>query len=118
METTEKVKSFIKQTIATFKGETDKAVAERNFRKATAALEGQIAALKSKEVEVEEEMNTAKESLNKALYPSDAIDKAQEYINSIRSSQETVNQKEKELKDVQESAKFYKQLLEDFNKEE
>ena len=58
-----KVKSYIKETLARLSGNTDKAIAERNYRFSTSALELKISEEKHKLNKLQREVEKAKEAL-------------------------------------------------------
>lgn len=67
MKTNTKIKSFIKQFIASVQGDSAKASAQRNFRLANSAYEIQIALVKGEIVRLEAAVLIAEENDKKAL---------------------------------------------------
>lgn len=113
----EKQKSFIRQTIAMFKGESDKALAEKNYRTARAAVAVQIAGLEAKLVNQEEKVALAEESVNKATYPTDRINDGEAYIRNIASAEEALELAKEELERIQVSMDKHRNRLKEFDKE-
>jgi DNA repair exonuclease SbcCD ATPase subunit len=64
--TTRKVKSFVKQFIATVQGDDVKAQAEKVYRQAESALKTQIASLEGDTISYEDKVEEAKENLSNA----------------------------------------------------
>jgi prefoldin subunit 5 len=111
------IKSYIKETLARLTGDKDKVIAEKNFRKNTSAVEGQIARLKSDLVNAEDELDTAQESLKTAKYPTTLSVGGASYIQSVVSAKETVERKQQIVDQINESIKYYQALLAEFNTE-
>lgn len=114
METT-KINSYVKEVMARIKGDDDKVTAERNYRKATSAVTGQLASLASKKVDAQIKVEEAKEKLQNAKYPTTVIGDISDYIRSIASKQEKLDSAEEELADVESSLKFFEELNTEFN---
>ena len=111
-------KSYVEEVIARLEGNSDKAVAARNFRKANSAVKGQLAALEATRVDEEVALEDAQEALGNAKYPTTPIGDNQAYIQGISSAQLVVDQKEADLKTTDESIKYFKGLQEDFSKKD
>lgn len=105
---------FVAEVVARLKGDDAKAVAEKNARKAMSAVEGQLAALKAKEVDLENTVEDAQENLGNAKFPTVMIDNNQAYIKNIQKAQETLDQAEQELADVKSSITYFNELLKSF----
>lgn len=105
---------FVAEVVARLKGDDAKAVAEKNARKAMSAVEGQLAALKAKEVDLENTVEDAQENLGNAKFPTVMIDNNQAYIRNIQKAQETFDQAEQELADVKRSIEYFNELLKSF----
>lgn len=110
-----KVTSFVKEVLARINGDTDKAIAEKNYRKADAAVRGQISSLESRKVDAEIAVETAKEELADAKYPTNLIGDNSDYIRNIVRKQERVDEAQAELEDVNESLDYFKALNKEFN---
>lgn len=111
------VKSFLKETLARITGDKDTVVAEKNFRKCTAAIKGQLSALESQLVNVEDDLDTANERLNTVKYPTTLTSGGEDYIEQLVSAQESVEYQEDRLKDIKASIEFFKKTLEEYNTE-
>lgn len=105
---------FVAEVVARLKGDDAKAIAEKNARKAMSAVEGQLAALKAKEVDLENTVEDAQENLGNAKFPTVMIDNNQAYIRNIQKAQETFDQAEQELADVKRSITYFNELLKSF----
>jgi hypothetical protein len=105
---------FAKEVLARLKGDDAKAIAEKNARKAMSAVEGQLAALKAKEVDLENTLEDAQENLANAKYPTDMITDNQNYIRNIKKAQEMLDNAEQDLKDVKDSINYFDNLLKSF----
>lgn len=103
------VKSFVKQVIAKLKGDDAEVVAQKNFRKASAAVKGQIAALEARKVDDEMAVENAKEAFNDALYPTVVTD-AQVYTSNLVKAKKVVEQAEEQLKATEDSIAFFTEL--------
>ena len=110
-------KSFVKEVLARFKGDTDKVVAEKNYRKASAGISGQIAALNAKLVEEEGRVEDAKEALEAVKYPTDLITDVSSYVKNIKDKQEAYDKAKGNLEGVQETLTSYKDLMAGFDQE-
>lgn len=111
------VKSYIKETLARLTGDQDTVIAEKNFRKNSAAVRGQIAALEAQLVNAEDGLDTAKEALMTTKYPTTLSTGGQSYISAIARANEAVELKQAEVDQIKASIKFNQDLLEEFNKE-
>lgn len=112
-----KTKSFVKEVLARMKGDSVTATAEKNYRKATAAINGQIASLQSKLIQEESRVEEAQEALDNAKYPSEAITSDENYVKGIKDKQEAFNTAKENLDNVTESLKYYQDLLKGFDAE-
>lgn len=112
------VKSYVKQVLAKLTGDQNQVVAEKNYRKAVAAVKGQIAALEAKIVEDEGNLEDAKEALANAKYPTEEIKGgSSSFISNIVRHQENVNSAQYMLDQTQKSLDFNKALLVEFEAE-
>lgn len=108
----ETVSNFVSIVLAKLTGDKAKEIALRNEKKARAALRGQISALESEQVNLDEKLEDAREAFNNALYPAAPIESSEAYIESIVRAQENVDCAEENLADNINSIEFYKSLLE------
>lgn len=112
-----KIKSYLKETLARITGDKDEVIAQRNYRKASASIKGQLAALESKLVNDEEAVQEANEALNKAMYPTELITDQQEYASNLAYHNESVQDAQDQLETTKASIEFYKKVLVDFEEE-
>jgi hypothetical protein len=112
-----KVTNFMKQTLAILKGDDAGVISAKNERKANSALNGQIAALKAKEVDLESNVEDAKETLKLAKFPKDVITNNTFYIDNIKSANSKLEDAVFELEECKDSIKFYESIKEEFEKE-
>ena len=112
-----KIKSYVKQALHFLAGETDKVVAEQNFRSADAAVNGQVFALKSEEVQKEQALANAAKNLDEAKYPQFAIKNTSTYLASIVSAKRNLDEAQAQLDEVKESIVFFQGLSAEFNTE-
>jgi hypothetical protein len=110
MNTSTKINSFVSEVIARLKGDSPKAVAEKNFRMADSAINSQIATLKAKTVKDENMLEDAKEALKNAKYPTDPIRDTEEYIRNIVTAQEAVDKAQKEADATIKSIKYFEEM--------
>ena len=113
MTTTRKVTNFMREVMARMKGDTPKAVAEKNYRTADAALTCQIAVLKGKQVKDENAVEDAKEALKNAQYPTDPISDTEQYIENIQKKQVNVDSAQKTLNDTNHSIAYFSKMKEE-----
>lgn len=109
------VKSFVKQVLAQLQGNEDQVVAEKNYRKATSAVKGQISSLESKQVDAEIALDEAKEALHSAKYPTKLIKDTSDYVRNVAKKQEAVDSAQEELESINESLKFFTKLNKEFD---
>lgn len=105
---------FMKQVVAKLKGDDAEAKAAKISRKGLSAVEGQIAALNSKKVDCEGEVEDATEALDAAKFPTEMITDNMTYIKGIKSAQERLDSKKAELDGVNDSLKYFGDLLASF----
>lgn len=105
---------FVKAVVARIKGDDAEVKATKIARKAISAVEAQIAGLNAKLVDAEGELDTAKEALADAMYPSEMITDGKAYCDRIVRAQENVQAKETTLESIQHSIEVFKELLESF----
>jgi len=112
-----KVKSFFKETIARITGDTNEVIAQQNYRKAVAAVKGQLASLESDKVNAEENLENAKEALQGAKYPDSKISNTDFYLSNIHEASDEVECAQSALDSIQASIKFNEALLAEFETE-
>lgn len=105
---------FIKEVAARIKGDDAEAQAAKISRKALSAVEGQIAALKAKEVDLENSLEDAVDALNNAKFPIVVFTNNQNYINNIKTAQNNFDTAKEELESVRESITYFNSLLDSF----
>lgn len=112
-----KMNSYLRETIALFKGDTDKVLAEKNYRVATSALDIQIAGCKAELLKREGQLDSAKDALKAAKFPTERISDTTKYLNTIRIAQDEVDTCEDGMKEIEESIQYWESLKEEFSKE-
>lgn len=105
---------FIKQVVARLKGDDAEVQAAKISRKVLSAVDGQLAALRAKEVDMENALEDAKEALDNAKYPTVVFTNNQNYIQNIQSAQTNYDRAEEELTSVKESITYFENLLNSF----
>lgn len=115
VETTiKKGASFAKQVLAKLKGDDAAALSEKIARKAISAVEGQLAALRAKEVDLENNVEDANEALESAKYPTTVFTNNQRYIENIQYAQKACDSAQEDLDAVKESISYFETLLASF----
>lgn len=109
-----KGKLFIREVIARLKGDDAEVLASKIARKALVALESQIAALRSKEVDLESAVEDKQEALANAKFPTEQITNSQVYVQGISNAQNRLDSAKQDLEDVKESIKYFEGLLNEF----
>ena len=112
-----KVKSYVKEVLARITGDEKAVIAEKNYRKASAAAKGQIASLEAKLVGAEDQLDNANEALVVAKYPTTSIGEGKNYIQGIIDAQASVDNAQKNVDDIKASIKFNQGLLAEFDAE-
>lgn len=105
---------FIKQVVAKLKGDGVDELAAKIARKALSAVDSQLAALKSREVDLENTLEDAVELLDGAKFPIIMITDSQLYIRNIQRAQEAKTKAEEDLADVKTSIVYFEELLASF----
>ena len=108
---------FVNKVLERNSSTSGETIANRNYRKATAAIKGQISALEASIVEAEESVATAVEDLENAKYPSGPISDTRDYLRRVVAADENVETRKQELKSLNDSLEFYSSLLEEFTGE-
>lgn len=109
--TVKKGKHFVSEVLARLEGDADKVVAAKNARLAIAALTAQTAALTGSIVKQEMTVESAKEKLGDAQYPTVVIEDAQRYCDNISYYQNKLNEEEDALEDLKSSQESFETLL-------
>lgn len=105
---------FIKEVVSRLKGDDSEALASKIARKALSAVEGQLAALKAKQVDLENSLEDAQEALNNAKYPTEIFTSNQNYIENIKRAQERYDAAFDELESCKDSINYFNDLLNSF----
>jgi len=105
---------FIKEVLARLTGDGTEALAAKISRKAVSAIEGQLASLNSKKVDLENTLEEAEENLEAAKYPVTIISQNETYISNILTAQRKVNEAKANLEATVEAAKYFEELLASF----
>lgn len=111
-----KTSAFQKEILKRLEGKTKADVGSNIERLAKAHVSGQIHALEGSIVQKEMAVETAKEKLNDAKYPTnvDAMTDANAYINGIVNADKAVKKAEKELEGTKELLATLKDMLASF----
>jgi hypothetical protein len=110
-------KSFLKEVIARVKGDQAEVVAQKNYRKATSAINSQLATLKAKEVDDEAAVDQAKENLDNAKFPTTLISDNKYYVGDIKKQFDALEQAKETLTATRDSIKYFESLLVEFDVE-
>lgn len=111
------MKSYVKETLARLTGDNNEVVAQKNYRKASSILNGQIAALKAKQVDSEGVLEEAQENLKAAKFPSELITRGESYIEQLNYAKERVKDAQQDLDDVKASITEAETTLAEFEAE-
>lgn len=109
-----KGKLLVQEIIARLKGDGAEALAAKISRKAVSAVEGQLAALNSKKVDLENSVEEAVETLNSAKFPTSVFSSNQSYVDAILRAQKGVDEAKAELESVNTAIKYFTDLLASF----
>lgn len=99
------------KVLAFITGDKDAILAARNEKLAKASINGQISALESEKINAEIAVDSAKENLEKAIYPSVLIANQEGYYKNIIGSQEALLEAQEKLDSINKSIDFAKELL-------
>jgi hypothetical protein len=92
------INSFIKQFVAILKGDDAEVTAQKNFRKAHAAIKTQISSKTADTVDLEDKLETAKENLRLAyLNNGKDITDRNEYVRNLFKAKNNLNEAEDTL---------------------
>ena len=111
-ENMNEISKFAARVLAFITGDKDAILAARNEKLAKASINGQISALESSKINAEIALDTAKENLEKAIYPSVLIANQEGYYNNVIGAQEAFLDAEEALASINKSIAFAKGLLE------
>lgn len=109
-----KLSNFAKEVMSRLKGDENGVIAAKNERKATSAINGQLAALKAKQVDDENAVEEAKETLSNAKYPTTLITDNKNYLQNIKYAQEAFDNATETLKQTNDSIAYFEALLKEF----
>ena len=105
------VSNFIKEVTARLKGDEAGVIAAKVERKALSAINGQLAALKAKQVDDETAVEDAQEALNNAIFPTAVFSDNRWYVTSIQNAQDRLESAQADLVATMESIAFFEGLL-------
>ena len=105
------VSNFIKEVTARLKGDEAGVIAAKVERKALSAINGQLAALKAKQVDDETAVEDAQEALNNAIFPTAVFSDNRWYVTSIQNAQDRLESAQLNLEATKESIAFFEDLL-------
>ena len=106
-----KTELFAKEVLAKLKGDGNEALANKIARKAISAFEGQIAALKAKEVDDENTVEDAQEAFANAIYPTSMFSDNKSYCQNIVFHQQLLDAANDILQQTKDSITFFEGLL-------
>lgn len=109
-----KGKLFLKEVVSRLKGDDAEAKGAKIARKAVSALEGQIASLNSKKVDLENNLEDAQEALSNATYPTEVFTNNQTYVQGILNAQQSVDQAKENLESTEKAITYFTSLLAKF----
>jgi len=112
-----KVTNFVKQTLAMITGDEKTVISTKNERKSNSAINGQLAALKSKLVDDESALEDAEELLKNAKFPSSLITDNPCYIESIKRANSRVQSAKNTIADTKYSIEFFESILAEYNEQ-
>lgn len=117
MKMSKKIANFAKELKARLSQDSDGVIVAKNQRKADSAINGQIAALKSKAVDLEATVEDRTEELQKAKYPTTLITDNQSFVQGIVNATSRLDNAKAALADVNKSIEFFTQLQKENNEE-
>lgn len=106
------ITSYGKEILARLKGDENQAIAAINERKARSAFKGQVSALESKIVDLEDVVTEKKEALENAIYPVTKITNNQNFIDAVMAAKNALVEAEEDLEDAKEALAFFQDLAE------
>jgi len=117
MNATATITNFVKQVKAQLTGDQNEVVALKNARKADSAVNGQLAALKSRLVDLEGTLEDKQEALHLVKFPKDLITNNQSFIRNIQEAQEALDDALTALLDVKDSIEYFENLATEYSQE-
>jgi len=111
------MKSYLKQAVAYIKGDTENVIAEKNYRKLTNAIKGQISTLTATKDNKVDDLDNAKEALNKLKFPETTITDAARQLQRILEQQEVVDEINEEIADIDHTIDVLAKLQAGFDEE-
>ena len=112
MTTSTKIKSFVKQFVATVQGEDANAKAQKVLRRADSALKSQIPSLEGDLISLEDNLESAKEKQALArINNGKSIDSSELYISNLLRAKNAVTEAEENLELHKEKIAFLKSEL-------
>lgn len=109
------VTSYYKQMLGFLKGDNAQVIAAKNERKSNSAIQGQLAALRAKQVDDESRVEDTQEALTKAYFPTDLITDNGYYIRNIIRAKEALDTASTTLTSTKDSITFFEGLAKDFS---
>lgn len=101
---------FIREVTARLTGDDAGTKAVRIAKKAFSALNSQLAALDSAQVDAEDVVEECEEALKDAKFPKEEIKDGKKYIQGIQDAQNALDKAQQELDNVIESIEYFKKL--------
>jgi len=115
---TTKTNSFIKQFIATLKGDDNEVLAQKVWRQVDSALSSQINALSGDQIDYETKVEEAKEALTIArVNDGKLITDRSSYVSNLIYKKNLLTQAEEDLVSLQEQITFLKEEYETLKKD-
>lgn len=112
-----KVNSFLRETIARFKGDTDKVLAEKNYRTVLNGIKTQVSLLEGEQFKKEELVSQAEEDLKTAKFPTERVTDTERYFEKINSAKSRLEEAKEAVSKIKESITEYKALEAEFSAE-
>lgn len=106
--------NFEKEVRSKLNGENTDSKVSKIARKCVSGIEGQIAALKGKQIDDENAVEDANERLNSTIYPTELPTDNKKYCLSIVAAQAALDEAKEQLELTKESIKYFNELLEKF----
>ena len=112
-----KISSYVRQTIAMFKGDTDKALAEKNYRTVINGIKIQVSLLEGEQFKKEELVAQREEELKAIKFPTERISDTDYYFEKINNASNRVESAKEELQNIKEAISKYEILEKEFSAE-
>jgi hypothetical protein len=112
-----KISSYVRQTIAMFKGDTDKVLAENNYRVVLNGIKIQTALLEGEKFKKEESVAQAEQELQSAKFPTEKVTNTDRYFERVNSAQNNLEEAKEALETIKESIIKYEKLKDEFSAE-